>query len=341
MNIGVFETWNINGIERNDTTTLRIIKQIIGENIDSNLKKRTVGIFMYQEITKDNIDSLSTIPIKIHGQQIMLHVKWFRNNSNIYPKNAHDGEYEEITEYDYCVIYYGNRICGHFKRQKSWNFNYHGAQRGHPIRLSDFTDKKDGSTYDSYNGMVWSPEFKFVNMELLKYMANQKNGQKTPRLGYRTSNLITLSYKDMIFHTVSIHGLIGDKNMNLLNQLEHQLNDKAYKENNMNVILGGDYNMTPQILAQYNTNGIMNTFVHDNQKRFTHINLKRDSKNLQNWHEYKNTGIGYSFMDKLDWIFFRFSNQLRYVGSYTGDLDMVVDRKNKSDHVRVAVYFTL
>jgi hypothetical protein len=325
MNNINFVTWNKNEIafQPNDIKGLERIKlRMTGFDYEQNSKQNLVkvsGVFMYQEVCLETL-------MKLEDQNMGLNITFEQINN--YNKN------EISTQFDKCIIEYCGYICGVFIKQKSWNWNNPEKQ----VKLSD--NDENFKPLNSYNGLIWTPDIICENIKYPSYFANQIQQGET-KFGYRTSPEVVLRYGDAIFTVISIHGPnVGEpgkqKAVNK-NKLFMEMITREYSHYD-NIILGGDFNMLPEKLNEYQRENILNDFFCiDDKKKITHDNII----------EHKTKGKE-RFLGKIDWIFFRFNTMRKTIANitpYTGDIRLLQNQEirqaNQSDHVRVQITLSI
>jgi hypothetical protein len=317
----VFETWNKDEVGLFNTgqyiSNSRMTDQITG-NYKREENVKYIGVFMYQEIREESLESLRRTPGVI--------VKW-SSNQNI---NVN----ELVTARDYCSLYHNGKLCGSFVLQKSWN----GHEKKKFNTLNNLHEEKNKNiiSLSSYNGIICSPEITFFNFEIPNYFRNQ---QDSP--GYRSSYVCNFSYKNINFSAISFHGtnpavetppnanpqklqdIANKKQRKLKIQTDLLQNLTANLSSKENVVWGGDFNIDVTTMTQYLHGGLFGSF---------------QTKDIMN--EITTFNKISNFSGKLDWIFYKFNPQkfnIQQISPYTGKINLIEDGTNPADHTRVNI----
>jgi hypothetical protein len=370
----VFETWNKDEVSYQKKGILhpalyiaRIKNQIFGTHTDSYTKHRTIGVFMYQEIIYDTLRLLNGERNSATGERIEIRP---HTNKQVYDINRlpDDGAQTEIyIDTDYIEIYVLDRTnaekrVGHFVKQKSWNNNWFPEDRSRPFNQQDLrlnslirykkqnniSGREETVTEEtfSYNGIVWSPEIISKSLPIIPLFFDERNefigvdgiqysGKRL--FGYRTSHIERLEYMGVTFHAISIHGIVPkDTNYNKFLNFCKCLNNQLY--NYPNIVLGGDFNMTPVVKQKHS---LFQSFATVDLIDYYNDKKKIHEKVVTTFNDSDPNNV---FEEKIDWIFFRLNPEhfeLNKIIPYVGDIDLVKEKKNQSDHVRVNITVSL
>jgi len=233
------------------------------DNNDSNDKIciETYNVNMSNDITVDRLKSQMGIDPK--GNQQSHGLKIFQNTeqkkgiylyqelpSDIITKMKAD---HIVSSSDSSFMYFGSKIgykvgmnMGmnmYLTRQAS--FRKKGGE-GEGIILKEYT--YDEMVITTFNGIVWTPQFKFLSISIPKYMENDENLGYQKRIGCRTTPWILLNdiNTNNKYAVISIHGnsgAVSPKRIQLLRSLCKEA--VTLQSEGFLIVMGGDLNMEP------------------------------------------------------------------------------------------------
>jgi len=252
------------------------IKKYIDEKI---FNSDTPAIGLFQEIHIQTLEKYNVVNKK--GDIIIF-------NENIRDEDRRD-----------------ENIRGFFCQQKSWN---------------DYRINEKSNNQNSYNGVMCSKHFNFSNINALTYIndQDQENIDKvTPeqQLGIRSSYIFILSYNNIEYNVISVHGLINlEQNKKLFESI---INDMPDNGDSINII-GGDFNIKKSEISTYG----FQDYESDNQFTKTNKNYNEKEKKL--------------FYEKLDYIYYKTDQFINVKSETIGNFDDNYKFKT-SDHLPVQI----
>jgi endonuclease/exonuclease/phosphatase family metal-dependent hydrolase len=223
---------------------------------------------------------------------------------------------KEIVDSIFSVPTYGG--CS-FKRQWSWA-NTHEQF----VKLPG----------DTYNGIVWSPEFASCGVEFIpNYILDDDALHPIQRLGCRTSNWVMLKNRNTgkEYTIISVHGNGGIKNKKRL-QLFRSLFSEIVSKSIVNPIIIGDFNLMPDDLYKMFAE---EQYVYNEMFPFQPL-----EKYIPSVNKYKITNRNYkaNFFERIDWALI--GKNINVYSEYIPNFDNVPvpikgQTKKPSDHVWV------
>lgn len=229
----------------------------------------------------------------------------------LYQELNASNQYDDMrgTGYDgqsYCLTQGGTNQGGGVitMRQYSWA-KKHGTNQ---------FERKNG---DTLNAIVWTPQFKLLDVILPKYWETDlDNRNPVTRLGCRSTpwTILQDTETNKIYTVISVHGNSGSNDVKRLELLSNLLTESADFQN---PIIGGDFNLVTDVF--------MNQLSKPD-------NLKPISRYVTNPNKITHINNGTNFEGRLDWILF--GNNIKVSEEHIEDITRR-NRASPSDHALV------